>query len=330
MEDLISQLPDVLLQLILLNVPTRDSVRTSVLSTRWRNLWKGVPGLHLIGDVYTNLDVKDFLERFLNLRKESSPIYQFTLMCSDKDHDDVYGFWWKWLIDKVITRGVECFGIDGSMYKCASFGMIKLPVSCYKCETLVHLWLEFVKLDDSEFFYLPRLETMHLEFVWFSSEDVLEILILCSPVFQVLSIHDTTLGLLTLRSQTVKRLSLRRCFHPRASNSGVVIDTPSLEFLCIRDDPLEKFRLESVSSSFKMCIDVCADAVDNMSRMQAFRNFFAGISGLTDLTLSGNTLEVCNVYIYVFQRNIFIYSFLYKVFWFLTGTLSSFPTATTA
>ncbi|KFK35273.1 hypothetical protein AALP_AA5G263600 [Arabis alpina] len=124
---------------------------------------------------------------------------------------------------------------------------------------------------------------MHLESVLFSSEVVLEELILCSSVLQDLSIRDTTLGHLTLRSQTVKRLSLRRCFG-HGLDSHVVIDTPSLEFLCIRDELLENFRLESASSSIKICIDV-------MSTMQAFHNFFSGISEAIDLVISRNTLE---------------------------------------
>jgi len=45
-DDRISKLPDDVLVMILASLSTEDALKTSVLSTRWKNVWKQVPYLH--------------------------------------------------------------------------------------------------------------------------------------------------------------------------------------------------------------------------------------------------------------------------------------------
>lgn len=58
--DFISSLPDAILQTILSFIPTKFAIRTSALSTRWRNVWCGTPSLSI-----------DFLRRKRNVIMET-------------------------------------------------------------------------------------------------------------------------------------------------------------------------------------------------------------------------------------------------------------------
>ncbi|XP_048635588.1 putative F-box/LRR-repeat protein At3g18150 [Brassica napus] len=65
-EDLISNLPDVILQHILCFVPTtKVAIRTSLLSRRWRHVWCEVPSLPLdVGTLTTAASVNEALTRY--------------------------------------------------------------------------------------------------------------------------------------------------------------------------------------------------------------------------------------------------------------------------
>ncbi|KAL0808124.1 hypothetical protein Bca101_100616 [Brassica carinata] len=77
--DRLSSLPDCLIFHVLLNLPTKDVVQTSLLSPRWINLWKHVPGLDLDTEDFKELDtfvtvVDSFLER-----NRGSSVHHFKL-----------------------------------------------------------------------------------------------------------------------------------------------------------------------------------------------------------------------------------------------------------
>jgi len=78
--DRLRNLPDCLLFKILLNLPTKDVVKLSVLSRRWRNVWRYVPGLDLacsdfmVREYYDSSEFNallGFVYRFLGFNSES-------------------------------------------------------------------------------------------------------------------------------------------------------------------------------------------------------------------------------------------------------------------
>ncbi|WZZ82070.1 hypothetical protein YC2023_102642 [Brassica napus] len=77
--DRLSSLPDCLIFQIFLNLPTKDVVQTSVLSTRWTTLWKDVPGLDLDAeDFYIRETFVSFVDNFLE-RNHGLSIHRFKL-----------------------------------------------------------------------------------------------------------------------------------------------------------------------------------------------------------------------------------------------------------
>ena len=83
--DLISSLPDCLLTHILSLLPTRDSVRTSILSSRWSPLWKLVPVLHL-----ERLRNQDIVSNIWIHRNAAIPLRKFHLHMLQELDLDIY------------------------------------------------------------------------------------------------------------------------------------------------------------------------------------------------------------------------------------------------
>lgn len=83
--DFISSLPDCVLTHILSLLPTRDSVRTSILSSRWSPLWKLVPVLHL-----ERLRNQDIVANIWIHRNAAIPLRKFHLHMLQELDLDIY------------------------------------------------------------------------------------------------------------------------------------------------------------------------------------------------------------------------------------------------
>ncbi|CAF2100677.1 hypothetical protein YC2023_067511 [Brassica napus] len=62
--DLISNLPDVILQHILCSIPIELAITTSLLSRRWRHVWREIPSLSFNADTLTAASVNETLTRY--------------------------------------------------------------------------------------------------------------------------------------------------------------------------------------------------------------------------------------------------------------------------
>ncbi|CAH8265296.1 unnamed protein product [Arabidopsis lyrata] len=106
--DSISSLPDVILQQILSYLPTKLSIRTSVLSTRWRHVWYDTPSLYFDGPgtFYRGLKA-DTLNKTL-ARYKLPKIMSFHLYTNMLDNVPYIDGW----IEFAISRNVENLSLD--------------------------------------------------------------------------------------------------------------------------------------------------------------------------------------------------------------------------
>ncbi|KAJ0589746.1 putative F-box domain, leucine-rich repeat domain superfamily, F-box-like domain superfamily [Helianthus annuus] len=132
--DMISNLPDHVLQLILSGLPTtEEAVRTSVLSKRWRYLWASIPSRD--ADCTRKLSnfnesqFKEFVDRLLIDR--SVDLDSFRLRC--ENHYDMSTVW-RWIRDAII-RNVKLLDLSFSP-RVDDDQVIRLPPILLTCDSL--------------------------------------------------------------------------------------------------------------------------------------------------------------------------------------------------
>ncbi|XP_059671124.1 F-box/FBD/LRR-repeat protein At5g56420-like, partial [Cornus florida] len=212
-KDKISNLPSSLIGQILSFLPTKDAVKTSVLSTQWKYHWTSI----------TNFDFDDWLEckpafemcdqsvkSFINfvyraLRQSVSDMHKFRLTCNN-----IFDSWHinQW-VSIAILRNVREFDI--SLLRNAGHLMV-LPHELWTCNTLVVLKLEgaFV-LNVPSLVCLRSLKILHLNAVKFLDDDSTGRLFSSCPVLEDLTmfrccwenINVLNISALALKSLTI-------------------------------------------------------------------------------------------------------------------------------
>ncbi|KAK8545707.1 hypothetical protein V6N13_066976 [Hibiscus sabdariffa] len=303
--DRISSLPDPILCHILSLLPTKDAVRTSVLSPRWRYLFASMPTLefrYCLSNIYVYPRLraekfKSFVDRLLffpnpvtlecfRLHESSSPV---------DDHLRLYGW-----ICAALWRGVKEIDI---LYRTSAL----LPTILFTSQSLMTL-----KLDIDEDMKvpckvcLPNLKFLHLKKIKFSDGDSIHRLI-----SGCLSLEDLVLdpsempknrSKLNIHSLSLKRLAFD--FHYMLDDSLVdfnytfVINAPNLVYFKYHGPIAEGYCLSSMNSLEEADVEVYQlvdepsyDVNRETGATASISNLFQGICNVKSLRLSFNQPE---------------------------------------
>ncbi|XP_023643308.1 FBD-associated F-box protein At5g18780 [Capsella rubella] len=290
-EDRISLLPQELICKIVTFLRPKDAVRTSVLSSKWRNLWLEVTTLDLNTAHFRNYDAcADYIDIF---HKYGTYLSKFKLTI-DKHICGHEFFLLEPCLGRVLKRKIQHFEV------LSSFGdLIKIPLNNPMCKELVCLSLSLVRLDEFVSLEFPCLKVMNLSHVLFPSNDSGAMLVPCSPVLEELVIRRpfNMVADLDLRfcSKSLKSLSLSHIFYYDGHIGGrnaAEIDAPRLKYLSVKDCLDKIIRVTNISPLAKVELDFIDDSYEcrERNRSNSLYDLLTNVSSVVDMTISRSTL----------------------------------------
>ncbi|KAK6133989.1 hypothetical protein DH2020_032265 [Rehmannia glutinosa] len=240
--DLISELPQSIIETILTKLPIRDAVRTSILSTRWRYKWASLTQLVFDDRSATHyndrIDVQDrivnFITKFLFLHE--GPIHKFSLCSSYLQSSPDIDQWLLFISRKGVKELILELG-EGEWFRA--------PSSVFSCKNLSRLELVRCELDPPPNFRgFLCLKYLNLQQVLIPPDDI-ECLISSCPSLESLTLSYFDSLELTVRAPNLKYLILEGEFKDLCLAS-----TPNLVAISVAmymtDDIAEHF--EQISS----------------------------------------------------------------------------------
>ncbi|KAG8390754.1 hypothetical protein BUALT_Bualt01G0116400 [Buddleja alternifolia] len=252
--DRLSSLPDSLLCHILSFLPTKLSVATSNLATRWRFLWTDVFNLDFDSINHkmksrSGFSFADTISRVM-LLSNVRDINSFRLIIKDRRSRKAQLDTW---IRTTIARNVQALEI----HLC---GKVWLPRCLFACKTLVDLRLLYCgSIPDA--IILPNLKKLHLHYFQYGNHEKLQNLISGSPVFEELNIQSINIYDLrscTISSPTIKWLTLKLDlydvydphddFDDDFSDYKLEINTPAVRYLVVEDYASQRFTTGTFNS----------------------------------------------------------------------------------
>ncbi|XP_018483456.1 putative FBD-associated F-box protein At5g22720 isoform X2 [Raphanus sativus] len=299
-EDMISYLPDTLLSQVLSYLPTKEAVRTSVLSTRWKSLWLFISEIDLDTCQFPDYNAfVIFMEKFLDFSRTrvEKPCFHKVKLSLRKNVND----------PPCVTRWIELVAtpeLDHLDFECDPVLLREclevMPPSLYtSCQKLLHLRLHRVFVGTLlESVSLPCLKTMRLEYNTYASEVSLELLISSCPVLEDFSFVrklECGVNVLRVHSKTLTSLSIETGIHDSDFKYAdwdddcsvrVLINTPRLKYLNLDDFISECKTISNLGSLTNV------NLLSSLYTINSDDAVFNNISGVRDMSISSTNFTV--------------------------------------
>ncbi|MED6185827.1 hypothetical protein PIB30_060794 [Stylosanthes scabra] len=236
--DVISTLPDEILCHILSFLPTRTSMATSLLSRRWRYLWRNVQVLDLNDDFFYTNERSDleaeacFLDYLMVVVHRFDGFRKFRLSCRASEHvyEDLFD-WIAYAIDRVRELHFSMM-TDGEIYTMHSSYLRSTWLISLVLEGHINIPLE--DLDPGEITF-PSLKNLELDIAYVNLDRFLSgcpNLETLRAALNNLTIEESDFHTEAIHMpRTLKSLTLEERFCKVITVEHLEIDTPSIEHL---------------------------------------------------------------------------------------------------
>ncbi|KNA14424.1 hypothetical protein SOVF_107330, partial [Spinacia oleracea] len=321
-EDRISSLPDEVLGRVLSLLPTKYAVATTVLSSKWNNLYKLSTTLDFddsisfnsrndLGNEQQKASFKKFVNEMLAQCKMSQ-ITKFRLKCGHYCYKNCY-LLYDWIDTAASFLKVAELEVSINMVESRVPWGLKLPQST--CENLVVLKLDcpFILCVLSSVTF-PRLKILYLNGITFggngstcftahfnpsSGDDGLNGLLSCCPLLQELLIQgcDWNGGDLIFTNPLLTRLTLElgsEGLYDQLNCSTVYFNLPSLVYFNYSECLADQYEIRDLKSVIEANINVCFnddEFEDQQDLCDAILDLIIGIHRCQSLNLSLQCLE---------------------------------------
>uniref|UniRef100_A0A0E0M564 F-box domain-containing protein n=1 Tax=Oryza punctata TaxID=4537 RepID=A0A0E0M564_ORYPU len=225
---MLSDLPEGVLHHIMSFLDSRQAVQMCVLSQRWRNLWRSVPGINIDCKEFEVPEDKvvfiEFVNRLLELCDPVAPISKFSLWYS--------------------MTGFGCDTVKGDTGRWISHALQKQAWAVEVYVDLFYNYLKHLVIDHSVF------TSSYLQRIWFSNvildDGFFKQLEAGCPALEDLFLDECFIKDVEISSQTLKVLTIKRADF--STDPKTSISTPSVTSLTLSDPTCGIFVLKDMAS----------------------------------------------------------------------------------